>query len=1006
PPRPPSITAGGSVTSNVVLTGELSGLLSGKIIKFYIDKNQDGDVEDLGENIYSGTTDVFGKISYTYTPSDDDIFSGEYFFGAYYEGDTSFAPSGDADMLTITDVPTKLTTSDHTAYYSTMFEEGQPTVLGAILQKEETNVFLLEPVDFYIDGSHVSTADLWPDDRHSIGHYTTTGVGIYNLQAKFAGSAEYDSCESEVVTFTVIDAPSPYNAFISDGGNRVFKFGLDPPEIPWDFYGTVTCRKIETWNDKVFMDIITPWGDTYENESTAVGYKENYVRERADGTLEFYSVGVYEVAPDWSDAWVDDVYEEDYEYTLHVGTPIEISFDFKYKVRIDSLGDDDTALIVLLDVFGDIVEEGVVSEGDFLGINPDTGNIDIFQLSTKYECDAKTIMITEIFKGTETNTIKLKISYESYASLGIYHYLEGEPVSGLPAPELLLPENDSVVPPGDTYLDWKHEYEIDGPPIDEYYLDFSDKWPAGWKLTKSGPPEQVNAGWDETIGYSGASSLKSRMTMVSPDNSVVWHFSFPRAISSGSEYTFSAWVMTSPGYTGESSFTIMFFDGMIPLLFQDINIPISTTANSNWVEYTGTFTAPAGYTNLYFLLSFAYQNGQGTIWFDNLKMLGEELLGSAPEVFIDSGPAILGYDKDPVFTFHGVDSDGKIARFVYSLLGPDYNGTWHEIVPETVIPETSPPDDPYFWSQWGLNNEGQAYYNYAEGGLEDPTVSGTTDSDIDMLEAWSLISSGSQVIVAVIDTGVDYNHSELSNQMWINTGEDLDDNGVVDASDFNGIDDDGNGYIDDIRGWNFGEDNNDVSDDNPDADIPGHGTIVAGIIAAEGGNNIGISGICPFVKIMPLVLSSNNFNIPDEVGLAIRYAANNGARVINIGDAFVQDRIEVELAVAYAYSKGCVIVSGTSNNNTDELYYPAAYDNVISVSSVDSDDKKTGLSGYGGWIDISAPGKDILSLASGSIVSFVDVVKLSADSGYCVAQGGPGFAAPYISGLAALLLSQ
>ncbi len=137
------------------------------------------------------------------------------------------------------------------------------------------------------------------------------------------------------------------------------------------------------------------------------------------------------------------------------------------------------------------------------------------------------------------------------------------------------------------------------------------------------------------------------------------------------------------------------------------------------------------------------------------------------------------------------------------------------------------PDDLYFSLQWYLDNTGQSNPYSGEG---------TPDADIDAPEAWDIETGSPDVIIAIIDCGIDYTHPDLADNIWINEDEIPD----------NGLDDDNNGYIDDIRGWNFYDDNNDL------LDLGGHGTAHAGVVASIGNNGIGIAGVCWHCKIMPL----------------------------------------------------------------------------------------------------------------------------------------------------------
>ncbi len=262
---------------------------------------------------------------------------------------------------------------------------------------------------------------------------------------------------------------------------------------------------------------------------------------------------------------------------------------------------------------------------------------------------------------------------------------------------------------------------------------------------------------------------------------------------------------------------------------------------------------------------------------------------------------------------------------------------------------------------------------------------GTTDADIDCAEAWDIETGESEIIVAVLDTGIDYNHRDLAANIWNNIAE-L--NGVA------GVDDDGKGYIDDFHGYNFVSDNGNPKDDR------GHGTHCAGIIAAEGNNGVDIAGVCWRAKIMGLkVLDTTGHGDTSYAAMAIYYAVNNGADVLSNswgGDYYSQ---ALKDAVDYAYSQGVVVVAAAGNNNNTKIQYPAYYDHVISVAATDSDDNRASFSTYGSWVDIAAPGVDILSLrANGTLMG------LAYDS-YTTIMSGTSMACPHVAGASALLLS-
>jgi len=299
--------------------------------------------------------------------------------------------------------------------------------------------------------------------------------------------------------------------------------------------------------------------------------------------------------------------------------------------------------------------------------------------------------------------------------------------------------------------------------------------------------------------------------------------------------------------------------------------------------------------------------------------------------------------------------------------------------PNYIVRKVSTPNDPYFDFQWGLHNIGQIING----------VAGVPDADIDAPEAWDIPGGSSTVIVAVLDTGVDYDHPDLRDNIWINGRE----------SPNNGIDDDENGYVDDIRGWNFVSDNNDPMDDDSDS----HGTHVAGIIGAVGNNGVGISGVARNVKIMPVKFldHTGTGDIMDAI-LAIKYAVNNGAKVINASYAYPGGCYRVSPsqaerdAIAEANERGVLFVAAAGNygcNNDNTPTYPASYplDNIISVGATDNRDRVPYWSNYGiGSVHVYAPGVGIYSTIRGGGYAFLD---------------GTSMATPFVSGLVALVWS-
>jgi len=291
------------------------------------------------------------------------------------------------------------------------------------------------------------------------------------------------------------------------------------------------------------------------------------------------------------------------------------------------------------------------------------------------------------------------------------------------------------------------------------------------------------------------------------------------------------------------------------------------------------------------------------------------------------------------------------------------------------------PNDTLYRLQWPLNNIGQNYP--ASGRYNSPP--GTPDSDIDAPEAWDYSTGDSGIVVAVIDTGVDYNHRDLMGNMWVNQTE-L--NGAA------GIDDDENGYVDDIYGYDF------VNNDSDPIDDHGHGTHCSGIIAAAGNNGTDITGICWDARIMALKFldSSGSGNTADAVK-AIYYAVQNGADVTSNswgGGDFSQ---AMKDAIDYAYSQGVMMVAAAGNNGDTDVQYPANYDNMFSVAATDSDDKKASFSTYGSWVDIAAPGVDVLSLrAAGTSLG-------TPYDPYTTIASGTSMACPHVSGACASIFS-
>ena len=244
--------------------------------------------------------------------------------------------------------------------------------------------------------------------------------------------------------------------------------------------------------------------------------------------------------------------------------------------------------------------------------------------------------------------------------------------------------------------------------------------------------------------------------------------------------------------------------------------------------------------------------------------------------------------------------------------------------------------------------------------------------------AWEKSAKGEGIVVAVVDTGVDLTHPDLAANIYTNENE----------IPGNGIDDDDNGYVDDVHGWNFINRNNDPTDDH------GHGSHVSGTIAAVGGNGIGVVGVAYKSKIMPVkIFDISGFSTSPEESLV--YAVDNGADVINASwgsDVPCSESSVLFHALNYAYGKGVVVVAAAGNSNADVVNFsPAGCPNVITVAATDSSDQKAYFSNWGMGIDVAAPGGGIYSTSGWQTYRTLS---------------GTSMAAPHVSGLAALILGQ
>lgn len=287
------------------------------------------------------------------------------------------------------------------------------------------------------------------------------------------------------------------------------------------------------------------------------------------------------------------------------------------------------------------------------------------------------------------------------------------------------------------------------------------------------------------------------------------------------------------------------------------------------------------------------------------------------------------------------------------------------------------PNDPRYGDLWGLNNVGQA--------------GGTVDADIDAAEAWEISTGSDSVIVAVIDTGIDVSHPDLRDNIWVNPGEVAGD----------GIDNDGNGFIDDINGWDFANDDASVYD-GPDDD---HGTHCAGTIAGRGNNRTGVVGVGWNTQIMSLKFLDGGGSTADAIA-AINYVTAMKTRGVNVrvtnnswgGGGFseaLKDAIEAggREGILFVAAAGNGGFDGIGDNNDDLPFYPASYNSscIVAVAATDRNDALGDFSNFGQRsVDVGAPGVSILSTVP--------------ERGYAE-YDGTSMAAPHVSGVTALALA-
>ncbi|MCP3999206.1 MAG: S8 family serine peptidase [bacterium] len=385
----------------------------------------------------------------------------------------------------------------------------------------------------------------------------------------------------------------------------------------------------------------------------------------------------------------------------------------------------------------------------------------------------------------------------------------------------------------------------------------------------------------------------------------------------------------------------------------------------------------------HFLVTVAATDIEGSGWLrvDHERLVAAEVPPS--QVGPEHIESVLGDDGEPrlrteelvaaIAAADGVSSIKPIAYGIYAVAGSIGEHELAELPGIETIATDPALDaatvDPYFPTQWGLDNDGESTDPWAV----------APDADIDAPEGWHR-TRGDGVVVAVIDSGADISHPDLITNIWRNPNEDCG----------NGIDDDGNGYIDDCSGWDFANGVPSVTD------YVGHGTHVAGIIAAEANNGIGIAGVAHEAEVMVLKIGDGTPALSAAIE-AIAYAVDNGAKVINaswvVDDSSAASFLDT--AIGSAGDDGVLFVTAAGNEPRDidaDPIYPASstLDNVLTVGASTPLDEPADWSGYGATnVDIFAPGDHIISTVPG---------------GYGI-YSGTSMAAPMVSAAAALLLA-
>lgn len=354
--------------------------------------------------------------------------------------------------------------------------------------------------------------------------------------------------------------------------------------------------------------------------------------------------------------------------------------------------------------------------------------------------------------------------------------------------------------------------------------------------------------------------------------------------------------------------------------------------------------------------------------------------------------------------------------------GPDESFRWYTITLDSTVASTA---ESWFLAQ-GVFEEVAPVRTYQ---LDHTTYTPNDDSldrqwyhqYIESEAAWDISRGSATVRIGVIDTGIDYLHPEFDDQIWINPNEDLNGNGQIDpwpsseirngiSGDFDGVDNDQNGFADDVIGYDFTDQPNDPS--FGDFDIPdpdpyddnNHGTLVSGVISAKMDNSFGGTGLAPDCKVVVLrAFAADGSGQDDDIARSIVYATDLGVPILNFSFGDIYPSRIMKAAIEYAYVRGVIMVGSAGNGKGDQLHYPSGFPEVISVSA-STFDPQTGreffwpLSSYGVTVDLCAPGAGILTTQIMDTLSDGTVE-------YFTRTQGTSFSAPLVSAAVGLIFA-